>query len=100
MRIGSRAWTGRGRQSASRHLVEPALVGHGLAIEQSADQPDRLVQPVEPLAEAAAEIDAERVVLPLEPAAAEAQDRPTARDVVERRRELGGQARGCGRCWR
>ena len=75
------------------HLVEPALVGHGLAVEQPADEPDRLVEPVEALPEPAAEIDAERVVLPLEPAAAEAEDRATARDVVERRGELRGQAR-------
>ena len=73
------------------HLVEPALVGHGLAIEQPPDQPDRLVQPVQALAEAAAEVDAEGVVLPFEPATTEPEDRPAARDVVERRRELGGQ---------
>ena len=40
---------------------------------------DRLVEPVEPLAEAAAEVDPEGVVLALEPGAADAEDRAAAR---------------------
>ena len=56
-----------------------------------AHQPDRLVEPVEALAEARPEVDAEGVVLPLEPRAADAEDRPAVADVVHRRRELRGQ---------
>ena len=54
---------------------------------------DRLVEPVEPLAEAGPEVDPERLVLALEPGAADAEDGPAARDVVEGRRELGRQPR-------
>ena len=68
-------------------------MGDGLAIEQPPDQSDRFVEPVEPFTEAGAEVEAERVVLALEPAPAEAEDEPSARQVVERRRGLGGQAR-------
>ncbi len=75
------------------HRVEAALVGHRLAVEQPADEPDRLVKPVQPLAEPGAEVDAEGVVLALEPATADPQDHPTVRQVVQGRGELGGQAR-------
>ena len=75
-------------------LVEAAVVGDPLAVQQAAQQHDRLVEPVEPLAEARSpRLEAERIVLPLEPGAADPQDRPTLRDVIEGRRELGGQPR-------
>ena len=73
--------------------VEAALVAEPLAIEQAAHEHDRLVEPVEPLARAAEELDPEAVVLALEPGAADAEHGPAVRDVVERRGELGGQAR-------
>ena len=41
--------------------------------------------------ELAEEVDAEGVVLALEPGAADAEHGPAARDVVERRGELGGE---------
>ena len=47
---------------------------------------DGLVEPVQPLADAGPEVDPEGVVLALEPGAADAEDRPAARDVVQRRR--------------
>ena len=71
------------------HRVVPALVGDALAVEQAPDQRHGLAEPVEPLAEPAPELEAERVVLPFEPAAADAEDRPPAADVVERRGQLG-----------
>ena len=68
--------------------VEPALVTEPLPVEQPAHQHDRLVEPVEPLADGR-EVDAVGVVLALEPGAADAEHGPAAGDVVERRRELG-----------
>ena len=65
----------------------------GLAVEQPADEPDRLVEPVEPLPDAGPEVDPERVVLALEPGAADPEDRPAVADVIEGRRQLGGEAR-------
>ena len=75
------------------HRVARSLVGHALAVEQSAHQHDGLVQPAEPLTRARAEVDAEGVVLALEPGAADAEHRAAGRDVVERRGELGGDTR-------
>ncbi len=91
MRIGSRDWMGRGRAEGVVHRVETALMGEALAIEQAPDQPGRLVEPVQALAEAGAEVDPEGVVLALEPATSETQHRTAVREVVEGRRELGGQ---------
>ena len=73
--------------------VEATLVGHPLAIEQATDQADRLVQSIKALAETGPEVHPERVVFALEPATADAEDRPAARDVVERRDELRGESR-------
>ena len=53
----------------------------------------RLVEPVEPLAEARPELDPEGLVLALEPGAADAEDRPPVAHVVERRRQLHRQRR-------
>ena len=66
---------------------------HPLAVEQPPDEPDGLFEPIESLPEAAPEIEPEGVVFALEPAAAEPEHRPPVRQVVDRRRELGGQAR-------
>ena len=64
--------------------VSPAgRAGDGLAVKQVADRGNGLRQPVQPLAEAAAEVEAERVVLQAEPGSAEAHDRPAAADVVD-----------------
>ena len=73
--------------------VEPALVAEPLPVEQPAQEHDRLVEPVEPLARAVEEVDAERVVLALEPRPADAEHGPAVRDVVEGRGDLGQQAR-------
>ncbi len=75
------------------HPVEAALVRDPLPVEQPPDQADRLVEPVEPLAEPRTEIDPERVVLALEPAATEPEDEAPVREMVDGRRELRGQAR-------
>ncbi len=93
MSIGSRAWTGRGSQTASCIRYHRPVVGHALAVEQPADEPDGLAQAVEPLAEPAPEVDPEGVVLALEPAAAEAEDGATAAQVVHGRGQLGGEPR-------
>ena len=74
-------------------LVEAAVVRDALAGEQPLDQTHRFLEPVEALAEAGPEIEPERVVLAPEPARADPEDEPAARDVVERRRELCGEAR-------
>ena len=64
-----------------------------LAIEQPADQPHGLLQPIEALAVTAPEVDAEGPVFELEPAAAQAQHGAAVADVIDSRRELRGQAR-------
>ena len=74
-------------------VVGAGLGRDGAAVEQHPTGGDRLVEPVEPLAEAGPEVDAVRRVLELEPGATDAQDGPAIADVVERGRELGGQAR-------
>ena len=61
---------------------------------------DRLVEPVEALAEARPEVDPERLVLALEPGAADAEDRPAVADVVEGRRRAWRCGPGCGTCSR
>jgi len=73
--------------------VVPALVGDALPVEEAADDPDGLVQPVQPLPEAGSEVDPERLVLAGEPRPAEAEDRPSAAHVVEG----GGQLRHVAR---
>ena len=80
--------------------VRPALVRHLVAVEDAADDPDRLVEPVEPLAVALPEVDPVGDVLELEPRAAEPEDRAAAAHVVERRRESSRRAPGCGTCSR
>ncbi len=69
------------------------MVRDELARKQSLDQVDRLLEPVEALAEAAAEVEPEGVVLTLEPRAADPEHEPAAREVVERRRHLRGESR-------
>ena len=73
--------------------VEAADMAEPLAVEQAPDEHDRLVQPVEPLADAGGEVDAVGVVLALEPGAADPEHCAPARDVIERDRELRGQTR-------
>src|SRR5262245_28573015 len=51
-------------------VIGRAVVRHALAIEQPADDPRRLLEPVQTLAEPGAEVEPERVVLALEPATA------------------------------
>ena len=93
MRIGRRAWTGRGAQTRRASCRSgPSWVTRSPSSSRRMSA-DRLVEPVEPLAEAGPEVEPERVVLALEPAAAEAEDEPAAGQVVDRRGELGGQAR-------
>ena len=82
----------RGEESVVER-VEAALVAEPLAVEQPAHEHDRLVQPVEPLAVPGEEVDAVGVVLALEPRATDAEDGPPARQVVERRGQLGRVAR-------
>ena len=91
MRIGRWGWIGPRLADRVTHRVARPVVIDPLAVEQPADQHDRLVQPAETLAEARPEVDAEGLVLALEPGATDAEHRAAAGDVVERRRELGRQ---------
>jgi hypothetical protein len=72
--------------------VDGPVVRDALPVEEPSQQHDRLVEAIEPFAESRAEVDAEGVVLALEPRPADAQHGPAVADVVEGRRELGGQA--------
>ncbi len=72
--------------------VGRAVVVDRLPVEQPPDDPDRLIEPVEPLAEAGPEVDPVGLVLALEPGAPDAQHGPSVADVVEGGGELGGQA--------
>ena len=72
------------------HRVEATRVGDGLAVEQPADEPDGLVEAIDPLAEARPELEPEGVMLTLEPGRTDPQDRPAIAQVVERRRKFGG----------
>ena len=64
-----------------------------LAVDQSPDEPDRLVESIEPLAEPRAEVEPEGVVLALEPAAAQAEHEAAVREVVDGGSELRRQPR-------
>ena len=69
MRIGRWAWIGRGQEHRVVKVVEAGPSwSTRLAVEQPSDDPDRLVEPVEALAEARPEVDPEGLVLALEPA--------------------------------
>ena len=73
--------------------IEPALVAEAFPVEQAPDDLDRLGESIEPLPEAAPEVEPERRVLILEPAAAEAEDRPPVTDLIQGRGELRRQPR-------
>ena len=75
------------------HRVARPVVIDPLAVEQAAHQHDRFVEPAEALARALPEVDAEGLVLALEPRAADAEDGPAARHVVQGRGELGREPR-------
>ena len=66
---------------------------HAFAVQEPPDEPDRLFEPIEPRAEAGPEIEPEGVVFALEPAAAQTENEAPIRQVVDRRRELGCEAR-------
>ncbi len=66
-------------------------MGHALAGEEPLDETDCFLEAVETLAETRPEIKPERLVLALVPAPADAEDEPSVREVVERRRQLRGQ---------
>ena len=59
--------------------VEAALVRHGLAVQEPADQRHGLAKAVQAFAEARPEVEPERLVLAGEPARAQAQDRSVRR---------------------
>ena len=65
---------------------------HLLTAQEGGDRGHGLVEPIEPIAEAAAEVDPVGRVLVLEPGAAEPEPGSAAGDVVDRDRRLGGQA--------
>ena len=73
--------------------------GHILARDERPDRPDRFVEPVEALTGTGAEVEAELAVFELEPGAADAEDRPPARHVIQRGNDLRherGVAEGVG----
>src|SRR6266487_5612230 len=63
-------------------IVAARLGRHRPAIEDRPHRADRFVEPAEALAGAGPEFDPVGSVLELEPGAADAQDRPTAADVI------------------
>ena len=73
--------------------VEAAGVVEPLAVEEAAQEHDRLVEPIEPLAEPGAPglVEPERVMLALEPGAADPEHGSSGADVVEGRCQLGGE---------
>src|SRR3954470_9812482 len=73
----------------------PAVGGRrrGTAVENGADRGHCLVHPVKPLTGTPAEVDPVALMLVVEPRAAQSKDCATIRDVVQRRRELGDEAR-------
>src|SRR4051794_733663 len=80
-----------GRRMVDRLLegvVAARLGRHHLAVEECSDRARRLVQPVESLPDARAEVDAVGLVLVVEPGTAEPGDRAPVRDVVDRRDHL------------
>ena len=87
--IGSRSLD-RQRQMAQVVELVTAIRGRGdrLPVEHAAHRGDRLVEPVEALAEPAPELEAVGLVLELHPGAADPQDGPAAADVVEGRGRL------------
>ena len=72
--------------------VDRAPVIEPLAVEQAPHQRHGLLQAIQPLAGPTPEVDAEGVVLTLEPGPADAEDRPSARHMVQGRRQLGREA--------
>ena len=74
-------------------VVPDAACGGARGPKHAVDQLHGLVQPVQPLADAAPEVDAEGGVLRLEPGAAQAQHRPTPGEVVEGRDHLDHERR-------
>src|SRR4029079_2794380 len=73
--------------------------GHALAVEQAPDDRRGLVEPADTLTGTLAEREAVGAVLTLEPGRAQAEDRASAADVVQRRGELrgdGGRMEGVG----
>ena len=87
-RMRKRGWSGSGEITASIKPVRRAVMVDALAVEEAADDAEGFVEAVEALAGARAEVDPVRGVLPLHVRGPEAQDGPTAADVVQRRREL------------
>ena len=84
---------GRRGEAQAVGPVPRARVRDLLTVQQRAHDLERLLQPVEAVAEAPSELDAVRRVLALVPSPAEAQDRPAAADVVDGRDRLGDEAR-------
>ena len=91
--MGMWAWIGRRGQPKAVGPVARARVGHLLAVQQRTDDLEGLLQPVQPLPEAAPELDPEGRVLADVPAAAQPQDGPTAADVVDGGDRLGDERR-------
>ncbi len=80
------------RHRVDRHAVEGVVAarrrGHALARHERPDGADRLVEPVESLPGTAPEFDPELTMLELEPRAADAEDRPPSRRVIESGHDL------------
>src|SRR4029079_8720463 len=74
-------------------VMEAAVVAEALAVEQAPDDLDGLRQAIETLAGDRAAVERERSMLLLDPAAADAEDRPSATDVVDGRRHLRDESR-------
>jgi catechol 2,3-dioxygenase-like lactoylglutathione lyase family enzyme len=91
--MGIRAWTGGRGEAQSVGPIARAIVRDLVAGHQRAHHLEGLLEPVEPIAEAAPELDPEGGVLALVPATAQPEDGPTAADVVDGRDGLGHDGR-------
>ena len=98
IRIGSRGCTGAGRRRR-RASRRSGRRGSPARRRAGADEPDRLVQAIQPLAEARPEVEPERLVLALEPTGAEAEDGASLHYRWSSMVASLADAPGCGRCW-
>ncbi len=93
MRIGSRAWIGRGSLRTSVGPIVVAARRPTAVAQHLGHEVDRFVEPADALARPRAELDAERRVLLVEPGGPDAEHRAPVAQVVEGRDLLHDEGR-------
>ena len=96
---GTRAAMGGGACTRPAESVPGRFVIHHLAVQQRSDDRQRLVEPVEPLADASPRVHPVGRDLQLAIAGPESEDQAAAADVIDRRRHLRPRRPGCGTGW-